>query len=75
MFYRKQMTETVHPNAVNSPHNIEIVGRAIGLRKFMTDCLEKKFFFFKKKREVLRQEYNKNIFMTIFVIDSMGHVF
>ena len=37
------MTRTVHPNAVISPHNIEIEGRGIGLRMLMTDSLKKNF--------------------------------
>ena len=32
------MTRTVHPNAVSSPHSIEIGERGIGLRIFVTDC-------------------------------------
>ena len=66
------MTRTVHSDAATFPYNIEIEGRGIGLRIFVTDYLENIFF---KKRRVLRQEYIKMIFMTIFIIDCVRQCF
>ena len=43
------MARTVHPSTVTSPHSIEIGGRGIGLRIFVTDR-SSKINFSKAKR-------------------------